>query len=86
MKYVQCPRCRARFHTGVIYESLEECARCGAPLLPPRSRLRDHLRAILTRPGLRDSLDWEAITGSQYGPRHVAPRPAERRGGKAAAA
>ena len=66
MKYVQCPRCQARFHTGVIYESVEECSRCGASLFPARSGFRARLRLVLKRQGLRDSLDWEAITGSQY--------------------
>jgi hypothetical protein len=64
MKYVQCPRCRARFHTGFIYESVEECSRCGTPLPSGGHRIRDQLRALLQR--RRDGLDWEAITKSQY--------------------
>ncbi len=63
MKYIHCSRCRARFHTGVIYERIEECPRCGAQLRAYPSRLRDYVRALLRR---RDELDWEAITGSQY--------------------
>ena len=86
MKYVQCPRCRAQFHTGVIYESVEECSRCGAPLSPARSRFRARLRLTLERQGLRDNLDWEAITGSQYTRSHLATRTCDRRSGKAAAA
>jgi hypothetical protein len=66
MKYVLCPRCRARFHTGLIYESLEACSRCGAPLAPRRWRLFGQLRELVKRSASRDSLDWEAITGSQY--------------------
>ncbi len=66
MKYVHCYRCRARFHTGVVYERIEECPRCGGPLRAHRSRLRDHIEALLRR---GDDLDWEAITGSQYIPR-----------------
>jgi predicted nucleic acid-binding Zn-ribbon protein len=72
MKYVQCPRCGARFHTGVIYESLEACSRCGAPLSPGHRRLRDQVRNLVKRRGVRDGLDWEAITSSQYVRRHVA--------------
>jgi hypothetical protein len=69
MKYVHCSRCRARFHTGVIYEPIEECARCDGPLLAG-TRLRDQLRARLHR---RRDLDWEAITGSQYVSRLASP-------------
>jgi hypothetical protein len=71
MKYVQCPRCRARFHTGVIYESVEECARCGTPLIG-RPAARDQLRALLR--GRRERLDWEAITSSQYVSHLTTPR------------
>jgi hypothetical protein len=71
MKYLLCPRCRARFHTGLIYESLEACSRCGSPLAPRRWRLHGQLREFLKRSTVRDSLDWEAITGSQYIRRQV---------------
>jgi hypothetical protein len=70
MKYVQCSRCRARFHTGVIYETVEVCGRCGAPLGTPR--VRDQLRTLLHR--RRERLDWEAITGSQYASRLTSPQ------------
>ena len=66
MKYVQCCRCQARFHAGVIYEPIEECPRCGAAVHARASRLHARVRALLRRP---DELDWEAITGSQYTPR-----------------
>jgi len=66
MKYVQCPRCRTRFHTGLIYESPEACTRCGTPLPHRRARFREPLRAITDRRRGRSDLDWEAITGSQY--------------------
>ena len=81
MKYVQCPRCSARFHTGVIYESIDACSRCGAPLVPRWPRFLDRLRAPLVRGGTGNSLDWEAITGSQYVRRHVVLRSVERPGG-----
>ena len=70
MKYVDCPRCRARFPTGVIYESVQECARCGAPLLTGGPRLRDQLRGLLRR---QERPDWEAITSSQYASRLASP-------------
>ena len=65
MTYVHCPRCRAKYHTGVIYESLESCPRCGEPLGPERPSLRDHIRGARARARLQ-APDWEAITGSQY--------------------
>jgi hypothetical protein len=86
MKYVKCPRCRARFHTGLIYESPDACTRCGAPLPYRRPRLGEQLRALLARRPGRDSLDWEAITGSQYTRPQRATRSGGRRSGKAAAA
>jgi hypothetical protein len=81
MKYVKCPRCRARFHTGLIYESPDACTRCGAPLPNCRPRLGEQLRALLDRRPGSNSLDWEAITGSQYARRHLAARSAERPSG-----
>ena len=86
MKYVQCPRCRARFHTGVIYEPLEACSRCGAPLSRTRWPLRGQLRKVLERSRIRDGLDWEAITGSQYIRRHVSAKDRDRGGGTASPA
>jgi hypothetical protein len=80
MKYVQCPRCRARFHTSLIYESPDACTRCGAPL--PHSRgLREQLRALLDHRLGRNRLDWEAITGSQYVRHRLSPRTSEPPGG-----
>ena len=71
MSYLDCPRCRARFHTGVIYESLDACPRCGADLRPQRPSLRDHLRSTRRRRGRAQAPDWEAITGSQYLHHHL---------------
>lgn len=62
MRYLNSPRCRARFHSGVIYELLEMCPRCGARLSAHGLRSFERLR----RRGARDSLDWEAVTSSQY--------------------
>ena len=74
MKYVHCPRCQARFHTGVIYESPDVCTRCGTPLPERGRRVGGQLRAILGRRLGRSTPDWEAITGSQYTDRRVARR------------
>jgi hypothetical protein len=73
MKYVQCPRCRTRFHTGVIYEAPDACTRCGAVLPHRRGWLREQLRAIADRRLGRNKLDWEAITGSQYAKKRLLP-------------
>jgi hypothetical protein len=69
MKFVQCYRCRARFHTGVIYEVHDSCPRCGTLFSAGRASLRERFRQALKRRMGRDGLDWEAITGSQYLPR-----------------
>jgi rRNA maturation protein Nop10 len=66
MKYIDCRRCRARFHTGVIYEPIDRCPRCGGALHRSRPRLREQLRRVVRRRSLGPALDWEAITGSQY--------------------
>jgi hypothetical protein len=66
MPYLDCPRCHATFHVGVIYESLESCPRCGAPFYPPRPSFREQVRGVLGRRTLGEAPDWEAITGSQY--------------------
>lgn len=81
MKYVQCSRCKTRFHTGLIYESPKACTRCGAPLPHRRRLVWEQLRAIFTRRFARNDLDWEAITGSQYAHRRLAPRSPEHPGG-----
>jgi DNA-directed RNA polymerase subunit RPC12/RpoP len=69
MQNLDCSRCRARFHSGLIYESLERCPRCGARLSPGRTRLIRRLLDGLRSRGGRGELDWEAVTGSQYIPR-----------------
>ena len=66
MNFIECPRCRARFRTGIIYESLERCPRCGGRFAAPKLAFPARLRASLRRRVLRDNPDWEAITGSQY--------------------
>ena len=71
MQYLDCPRCRARFHAGVIYEPLDRCPRCGAAFDPRRFSLGRALRGALRRPVLREAPDWESITGSQYAARRV---------------
>ncbi len=85
MSYLDCPRCRARFHTGVIYESPDSCPRCGAPLRPERSTLRDHLRGARRRAHAQ-ALDWEAVTGSQYLRHHLIRTEPEDHGDTPAAA
>jgi hypothetical protein len=69
--YLECPRCRATFHTGAIYERLEVCPRCGARLDLPEPSLRERLRRALRRRPPGESPDWETITGSQYTVRDV---------------
>lgn len=68
MPYITCPQCHAGFHTGLLYTSGDSCPRCGASFHPARRNFRDHLRF---RNGARtqDTVDWEAITGSQYADR-----------------
>jgi hypothetical protein len=63
MPYVDCPRCRASFHIGTIYEPRDACPRCGAPFY---SSERRRLRVGLKRRAVVEAPDWEAITGSQY--------------------
>ncbi|MBV8431762.1 MAG: hypothetical protein JO244_11395 [Solirubrobacterales bacterium] len=86
MKYVQCSRCRARFHIGLIYDSPRACARCGAPLSLTRWRFGVRAREVLKRSRVRDSLDWEAITGSQYIRRPVRAKDPGQNGGTASPA
>jgi len=68
MPYVDCPYCHASFHTGLIYDELEECPRCGTPLYRPRPTVRTQVRGLIARRPREtaDVPDWEAITGSQY--------------------
>lgn len=63
MQLIDCPRCRARFHTGLIYEPLECCPRCGETFRPQRHC--DRLRRAFRARGLGQP-DWEAITSSKY--------------------
>ena len=66
MPYLDCPRCRARFHTGFIYAQLEVCPRCGAPFREPPTDRGGRLRRIFGRGPADEVPDWETITGSQY--------------------
>jgi uncharacterized C2H2 Zn-finger protein len=67
VQFLDCPRCRARFHTGLIYLRLEACPRCGASFAGVRSGAAPRLRRIFGRDEVgRDATDWETITGSQY--------------------
>jgi hypothetical protein len=91
LQYLDCPRCRARFHTGPIYERLTACPRCGASFDPPPPRLRERLRTRFGGRGVEELPDWETITGSQYAarvyvtrtrtgtPTNPQPRPGRRR-------
>jgi hypothetical protein len=71
MEYLECPRCRATFRAGAVYERLEVCPRCGAPLHLPRPSFGGRLRRALRRRAVEETPDWETITGSQYGVRGV---------------
>lgn len=66
MQYLECPRCRATFHVGAIYERLEACPRCGAPLHVPPPSFGDRIRRALKRHPPAETPDWETITGQQY--------------------
>jgi Zn-finger nucleic acid-binding protein len=66
MQYLDCPCCHASFHTGVIYEEIDFCPRCGAPFFPTPPRLREKLSAALRHRTQAQGPDWEAITGAQY--------------------
>jgi hypothetical protein len=71
LTYLDCPSCRARFHTGAIYEPLELCPRCGTPLNDPRPGIMQRLSALIGRRKASEVLDWERVTGSQYATRHL---------------
>jgi hypothetical protein len=77
MQYLDCPNCRARLHSGLLYSTLNSCPRCGAPLRPPRPGLRERLRtAVSRRPQTAvEAPDWEEITKSQYADRRQVSRP-----------
>jgi hypothetical protein len=69
MPSLVCPRCQAEFRTGLIYESLDSCPRCGQPFNQSRRSLRRKDRG----PDEGAAPDWEAITVSQYARRRVTP-------------
>ena len=73
MPLIDCPRCRASFRTGAIYEQLPACPRCGAPLDQGRSRNRGQGGGFLRRSRPPVEPDWEAITGAQYARRPTRP-------------
>jgi Zn-finger nucleic acid-binding protein len=90
MPYIDCPSCRLRLHSGVLYSALDVCPRCGTRLYSPHvGPLERALRFLF--PGRRpapEQPDWEQITSAQYADRHYVSReePPGRRGdGKAAA-
>jgi uncharacterized Zn finger protein len=74
LQYLDCPRCRARFHTGVIYERLVRCPRCGSPLEIPQPRVRERLRALIGHHHGSEQPDWETVTSSQYAVRSYVTR------------
>jgi hypothetical protein len=66
MPFVECPSCHSSYHVGALYERHDVCPRCGTPFAPdPRIRLRSRIFSHRPSP----EVDWEAVTGSQYGPR-----------------
>lgn len=71
MQYLDCPRCRARFHAGPMYPQLEVCPRCGAPFGEPRSDGGARLHRIFGHRAASETPDWETITGSQYAGRGI---------------
>jgi hypothetical protein len=77
MQYVDCPSCRARLHSGLLYSNLKSCPRCGAPLRPPHRSLRERLRAAISRRtgSVVEPPDWEEVTNAQYTDRRQVSRP-----------
>jgi hypothetical protein len=77
MQYLDCPNCRARLHSGLLYAKLKSCPRCGAPLGPPQRSLRERLRAAVSRHPrtVVEPPDWEEITKSQYADRRQVNKP-----------
>jgi hypothetical protein len=71
MPYLECHRCRAEFRTGLIYEPLEACPRCGQPLHQPSGSSPGQRRGLLRRRAKDPPPDWEAITEAQYAQRRV---------------
>lgn len=74
MQFINCPRCRARFHTGAIYERLAVCPRCGAPFQLQHAGVGAWLQHAFRRRFGRDAPDWETITAAQYDRRRVTRR------------
>jgi hypothetical protein len=77
MRYLDCPTCHVRLHSGLLYAALEACPRCGAPLHTSRPTLGQRLHAAIFRPAraVAPAPDWEEITRSQYAERRYVSRP-----------
>lgn len=77
MPYLECPNCRLRRHSGVLYAAYDSCPRCGAPFHPARRGMLE--RALrLVSPGRRPTAsapDWEQITVAQYAERRYVNKP-----------
>jgi hypothetical protein len=65
MQDLECPRCRAGFHTGVLSAPLETCPRCGAPFPQPRSDGEARPGIFGNRAAI-DAPDWETVAGAEY--------------------
>jgi hypothetical protein len=78
MQHIECRNCRLRVHSGLLYETLEHCPRCGAALYPPRTTVAEQLLSALhlRGPNNTEPIDWERITKAQYGDRHYVSRKA----------
>jgi hypothetical protein len=90
MPYLDCPSCRLRLHTGLLYAAFDICPRCGAALRPPSPSFRERVLRV-TFPGRRPRTqppDWEQITRAQYADRQYVNREERpiRNGGRAAPA
>jgi uncharacterized C2H2 Zn-finger protein len=72
VQFLDCPRCRARFRTGFIYEHFEACPRCGTSFRESRSDTGARLHQIFGRRAAGDVPDWETITQSQYAGSRIA--------------
>jgi hypothetical protein len=76
MQYLDCPNCRTRLRSGLLWLALETCPRCGASLPQPRPTVSTRLRTAVSarRRTNGAAIDWEEITRSQYAHRDYVSR------------
>jgi hypothetical protein len=76
MQYIECDSCRLRLHSGLFYEEIERCPRCGATLRPLAPTVRERLLRAFDRRTRTDvfATDWERVTNAQYEHREYVSR------------